>query len=69
MSHAGRGRRKPACPEIGALMRYGERVVRVMAEARGQRVVIESVDEDGRTFRSVVKWANLVAPDDQLFAE
>jgi hypothetical protein len=37
-------------------MRYGERTVRVIAEASGQRVIIESVDEDGRTFRSAVKW-------------
>ncbi|MCO4881765.1 hypothetical protein VOI32_39770 [Paraburkholderia caribensis] len=35
-------------------MRYGERTVRVIAEASGQRVIIESVDEDGRTFRSTV---------------
>ncbi|MEP9326569.1 hypothetical protein PPMP20_26065 [Paraburkholderia phymatum] len=40
-------------------MRYGERAVRVIAEASRQRVIIESVDEDGRTFRSTVKWANL----------
>ena len=48
-------------------MRYGERTVRVIAEASGQRVIIESVDEDGRTFRSTVKWANLVCPEEQLF--
>ncbi|WP_407670794.1 hypothetical protein [Paraburkholderia franconis] len=48
-------------------MRYGERTVRVIAEASGQRVIIESVDEDGRTFRSAVKWANLAALDGQLF--
>lgn len=45
----GRNRRNaPACPPIGALMRYGERTVRVIAEASGQRVIIESVKEDGR---------------------
>ncbi|MGF6408631.1 hypothetical protein [Paraburkholderia sp. MM5482-R1] len=48
-------------------MRYGERIVRVVAEASGQRVIIESVDEDGRTFRSAVKWASLTALHDQLF--
>ncbi|CAB4052444.1 hypothetical protein [Paraburkholderia phenoliruptrix] len=57
-------------------MRYGERTVRVIAEASGQRVIaeasgqrviIESVDEDGRTFRSTVKWASLAALDGQLF--
>ncbi|CAG9233170.1 conserved hypothetical protein [Paraburkholderia sabiae] len=56
-----------ACPPIGALMRYGERTVRVMAEASGQRVIIESVNEDGRAFRSTVKWLSLSALDDQLF--
>ncbi|SOE87108.1 hypothetical protein SAMN05446935_7669 [Burkholderia sp. YR290] len=56
---AGTRRKAPACPPIGALMRYGERIVRVIAEASGQRVIIESVNEDGRTIRSAVKWANL----------
>ncbi|KAA0998038.1 hypothetical protein FVF58_36530 [Paraburkholderia panacisoli] len=60
-------RQAPACPPIGALMRYGERTVRVIAEASGQRVIIESVDDDGRTFRSTVKWANLARPERQLF--
>ncbi|WP_133062091.1 hypothetical protein [Paraburkholderia hospita] len=65
---AGRNRRNvPACPPIGALMRYGERTVRVVAEAGGQRVIIGSVDEDGRTFRSTVKWANLARLEGQLF--
>ncbi|MEX3937579.1 hypothetical protein AB4Y32_38630 [Paraburkholderia phymatum] len=70
MTGSPRPRRRPkapACPPIGALMRYGERTVRVIAEASGQRVIIESVDEDGRTFRSVVKWANLAALEGQLF--
>lgn len=57
----------PACPPTGALMRYGERIVRVIAEASGQRVIIESVNEDGRVFRSTVKWLSLSGPDDQLF--
>ena len=61
------GRKPPACPPIGALMRYGERTVRVIAEASGQRVIIESVNEEGRTFRSTVKWANLAHPEGQLF--
>ena len=55
------GRKALACPPIGALMRYGERIVRVVAEASGQRVIIESVDEDGRAFRSTVKWISLTA--------
>ena len=57
----------PSCPPIGALMRYGERTVRVVAEASGQRVIIESVDDDGRTFRSTVKWVNLVEVGEGLF--
>jgi hypothetical protein len=48
-------------------MRYGERTVRVVAVAGGQRVIIEAVDEDDRTFRSTVKWANLARPEEQLF--
>jgi len=61
------GRKTPACPPIGVLMRYGERIVRVVAEASGQRVIIESVNEDGRAFRSTVKWISLTALHDQLF--
>jgi hypothetical protein len=48
-------------------MRYGERIVRVVAEASGQRAIIESVDDSVRTFRSAVKWANLADLNDQLF--
>jgi hypothetical protein len=58
---------RAACPDIGALMRYRDRIVRVLAEARGQRVMIESVDPNGRTFVSTVKWVSLVAVQDQLF--
>jgi hypothetical protein len=59
--------RRRRCPPIGALMRYRERIVRVVAEASGQRVIIESVDESGRMFRSAVKWVNLADLNDQLF--
>jgi hypothetical protein len=62
-----RRRARPACPDIGALMRYRDRVVRVIAEARGQRVMIESVDHNGRRFVSTVKWVSLVLVQDQLF--
>jgi len=62
-----RRRKEPACPDIGALMRYRDRIVRVLAEARGQRVMIESIDHNGRTFVSTVKWASLVVVQDQLF--
>ncbi|ASW03749.1 MAG: hypothetical protein ACN6QT_36630 [Burkholderia contaminans] len=67
MSAVKRQRHRPVCPEIGALMRYGVRVVRVVAEASGQRVIVESVNGDGRLFRSAVKWANLSALTTQLF--
>ncbi|MBB5502055.1 hypothetical protein [Paraburkholderia sp. MM5384-R2] len=62
-------RRRPACPLIGALMRYGTRIVRVIAEASGQRAVIESVREDGRVFRSAVKWISLSELENGLFQE
>ena len=58
---------QPVCPPIGALMRYGERIVRVVAEASGQRAIIESVDDSGRTFRSAVKWTKLADLNAQLF--
>lgn len=61
------GRKAPVCPPIGALMRYGERVVRLIAEASGQRVIIESAGEDGRAFRSTVKWASLAEMGEGLF--
>jgi hypothetical protein len=62
------GRRRPAvCPPIGTLMQYGDRTVRVVAEASGQRAIIESVGDDGRIFRSHVKWTNLLALTGQLF--
>jgi hypothetical protein len=62
-----RKQKAPQCPPIGALMRYKDRIVRVIAEASGQRAVIESVVADGRKLRSTVKWINLVAVNDQLF--
>jgi hypothetical protein len=67
MNRTRRRQRKAVCPKINTLMRYGERVVRVVAEARGQRVIIESRDDEGRVFRSAVKWSNLSALPAQLF--
>ncbi len=64
ISPSSRKLRRRRCPPIGALMRYGERIVRVVAEASGQRAIIESVDDGGRTFRSAVKWANLAELND-----
>lgn len=48
-------------------MRYGTRIVRMIAEASGQRVVIESVSEDGRVFHSAVKWISLSELENGLF--
>ncbi|MFM0007084.1 MULTISPECIES: hypothetical protein [Paraburkholderia] len=62
-----RTRRQTSCPTIGALLRYRTRIVRVIAEARGQRAMIESLDTAGRTFVSTVKWASLRELGAQLF--
>jgi hypothetical protein len=62
-----RTRRQPSCPTIGALLRYRTRIVRVIAEARGQRAMIESLDTAGRTFVSTVKWGSLRELRAQLF--
>jgi hypothetical protein len=67
MNTKSRKRKKAVCPPIGSLMRYRDRIMRVVAEASGQRAVIESIDINGRSFRSVVKWANLAGLNDQLF--
>ena len=55
------------CPPIGALLRYQARIVRVIAEARGQRAMIESLDTTGHTFVSTVKWTSLCELGAQLF--
>jgi hypothetical protein len=47
------------CPPIGALLRYRERIVRVVAEAWGQRAMIESLDTTDLTFVRTVKWNSL----------
>jgi hypothetical protein len=57
-------RTESRCPPIGALLRYP---VRVVAEARGQRALIESLDTAGRTFVSTVRWASLRELGTQLF--
>ncbi|MFP3586884.1 hypothetical protein SCB29_24940 [Paraburkholderia sp. SIMBA_055] len=59
--------RRPLCPPVGALLRYRTRIVRVIAEARGQRAMIESLDTTGRTFVSTVKWHSLRELGAQLF--
>jgi hypothetical protein len=34
---------------------------------RAETIIVESVDEDGRPFRSTAKWASLTTVHDQLF--
>jgi hypothetical protein len=60
-------RREDLCPPNGPLLRYRMRIVRVIAEARGQRAMIESLDTAGRTFVSTVKWNSLREPGVRLF--
>ncbi len=54
-------------PVRGMLMMYEERIVEVLGEARGERVMIRSVHADGVERRSAVKWVNLVPLGRQLF--
>jgi hypothetical protein len=51
----------------GAGRGYRTRIVRVVAEARGQRAMIESLDTAGRTFVSTVKWVSPCELGTQLF--
>ena len=60
-------KKKAVCPTVGALMRYGSRVVRVVGEARGERALIESVKDDGIVKRTAVKWVSLTESDGWLF--
>jgi hypothetical protein len=48
-------------------MRYRTRIVRVIAEARGQRAMIESLDTTAGTFVSTVKWVSLRDLGNRLF--
>jgi hypothetical protein len=54
-----RTQREFSCPTIGALPRYRTRIVRVMAEARGQTRDDQVLDTTGRTFVSTVRWVSL----------
>ena len=54
-------------PVRGTLARYEERIVEVLGEARGQRVMIRSIHPDGIERRTAVKWVNLLALNGQLF--
>ncbi|VXC70056.1 conserved hypothetical protein [Burkholderia sp. 8Y] len=54
-------------PSRGTLARYGDRIVEVLGEARGKRVMIRSIHADGTERRTAVKLANLLPLDGQLF--
>ncbi|MBB5464992.1 hypothetical protein HDG32_001086 [Paraburkholderia sp. CI2] len=51
----------------GTLLRYQACIVRVVAEARIQRAMIELLDTTGQTFVSTVKWDSLREVGAQLF--
>jgi hypothetical protein len=59
--------REALCPPIGALLRYRTRIVRVIAEARGQHAMIESLETTDKTFVSTVRWNSLRELGAQLF--
>jgi len=62
------GHRRPKRkPSRGTLARYGDRIVEILGEARGQRVMIRSIHPDGRERLTAVKWTNLLPLDSQLF--
>lgn len=54
-------------PSRGMLARYRNRIVEVLGEARGQRVMIRSIHDDGVERRTAVKWINLLPVDAELF--
>ncbi|AET95290.1 hypothetical protein BYI23_E001290 (plasmid) [Burkholderia sp. YI23] len=60
-------RKRVVSPGKNKLAHYKDRVVRVLGEARHERSMIEWVDEEGRTHKSAVKWANLRPLSGQLF--
>ncbi|MDR5759900.1 hypothetical protein [Caballeronia sp. LZ035] len=49
------------------LARYRNRIVEVLGEARGQRVMIRSIHDDGVERRTAVKWINLMPLEMELF--
>jgi hypothetical protein len=54
-------------PSRGTLARYQDRIVEILGEARGQRVMIRSIHADGSERRTAVKLASLIPLDSQLF--
>ena len=65
-SSTGRNRLKRKPPR-GTLVRYEDRIVEVLGEARGQRIMIRSIHADGSERLTAVKLNNLQPLDDQLF--
>ena len=60
-------RRTKQKPSRGTLARYRDRIVEILGEARGQRVMIRSIHPDGRERLTSVKLANLLPLESQLF--
>ncbi|WP_371885140.1 hypothetical protein [Caballeronia sp. S22] len=54
-------------PPRGTLARYGDRIVEVLGEARGQRIMIRSIHADGSERLTAVKLTNLTPLNSQLF--
>jgi hypothetical protein len=54
-------------PPRGTFARYGDRIVEVLGEARGQRVMIRSIHPDGSERLAAVKLTNLKPLGGQLF--
>jgi hypothetical protein len=54
-------------PLRGTLARYRNRIVEVLGEARGQRVMIRSIHDDGVERKTAVKWGNLRVLEGGLF--
>ena len=54
-------------PPRGTFARYGNRIVEVLGEARGQRVMIRSIHADGSERLTAVKVTNLLPLENQLF--
>ncbi len=72
----GRGKPPPWKAEPGNLARYvgragrllrGGRMVKILAEARGKRVVVEAIGHNGTTVRFTVNRENLGQPQPGLF--
>ncbi|KMZ11437.1 hypothetical protein BHUM_05376c [Candidatus Burkholderia humilis] len=54
-------------PPRGTPARYRDRIVEVLGEARGQRVMIRSIHADGNERLTAVKLNTLLPLDGQLF--